>query len=125
MTGQITNLATSCVYISKRILKIAVSASPSTLFTLTLMKVMSPSKLPEGKYNQYRFKIFCSDASENYITYYSFTDYSKELTLYPDTQLIDLSWYNQQMVSANPLITLSEMSVNVITIKIGYYSDVI
>jgi hypothetical protein len=110
---------------SKRILKITLNVSPANLFTLVLKNVMSPSKLPEGKYNQYRFKLFCSDAAEDYISHYTFTDYSKELTLYPDTQLIDLSWYYQQIVSANPLITLSEKNTNVVTIRIGYYADVI
>lgn len=76
-TGQITNLATSCAYISKRILKIFVSNSAATLFTIKLKGVNSPSYLPNGKDNQYRFKLFTTtNVAEDGINYFSFEDSS-------------------------------------------------
>jgi len=76
-TGMSTNLATVCAYISKRILKITVGSSAATLFTLTLNNINSPSYLPNGKNNQYRFKLFTvTNAAEDGISYYSFADFS-------------------------------------------------
>ena len=75
--GDGTNLATNCVFISKRVLKISVNALSVNLFTLKIQNLKSPSFLPEGKYNQYRFTVFCSsDSAENDISHYSFIDFS-------------------------------------------------
>lgn len=76
-TGSSTNLATACAYISKRVLKITVNPSTATLFTITLTGINSPSYLPNGKDNQYRFKLFCvTNAAEDGISYFSFADFS-------------------------------------------------
>jgi hypothetical protein len=56
------NIATACVYISKRVLRITVGASTAQKFTIKLKNLKSPSYLPSGKNNQYRFNLFCVTA---------------------------------------------------------------
>jgi hypothetical protein len=63
-TGAGVNLATNCVYISKRVLKITVSPYTDQFFTLKIKNLKSPSYLPVGKNNQYRFNLFCVTASD-------------------------------------------------------------
>lgn len=125
VTSTATNLATACVFISQRILQITMGAVTNSLFTITIANIMSPSVLPSGKYNQYLFKLFVSDASLNYITYYSFTDYSATLSLTTNPNLIDLSWVYRNITSTDSLISLPLISNQVITVQIGYYSNVI
>lgn len=59
-----TNRLSACTFISKRILKMTLSANTGyNLHTLTLIGIYSPSKVPSGRYNQYRFKLFTSSAA--------------------------------------------------------------
>jgi len=52
VTGQTTNQATNCIFISKRILKITSNAIATTrLFTLTIGNIQTPSAIPSGKFN--------------------------------------------------------------------------
>ena len=56
-----TNILSECKFISKRVLKMTIGTTTNTdLHTLTLQDIYSPSKLPEGRNNQYRFKLFMS-----------------------------------------------------------------
>jgi hypothetical protein len=101
LTSGGSNLASACTFISQRILKISVVAtSTQQYFTLTLKNIQTPAYVPLGKFNQYRFKVFLSDASESTITYYSFTDNSKHLSLETNPNLIALSW-NYYSLSVN------------------------
>ena len=92
--------------------------------TLTLTGVYSPSKLPSGRNNQYRFKLFTS-AAETTLSYYSFTDHSQHLTLRPDDNLIDLSWMYLSISVSDSLVTLTDISEETFIIYMGYYSNVI
>ncbi len=57
------NLATACKYISKRILKITLSSDTGQYYTFVIKKLKSPSYLPSGKDNQYRFNMFLTSPS--------------------------------------------------------------
>lgn len=58
------NVLNACLFISKRVLKMTVNTGTShNLHTIKLKSIYSPSKLPEGKYNQYRFKLFMVDGT--------------------------------------------------------------
>lgn len=58
------NKLSACSFISKRVLRMTLSASTAhNLHTLTLTNIYSPSKVPAGRYNQYRFKLFTSSAA--------------------------------------------------------------
>lgn len=91
--GSVTNLASACVYISKRVLKITVGANGGQLYTLRISNLKSPSNIPSGKDNQYRFNLFLvTAADESGIGYYTFSDLSSPLTLVNDNSLVDLNW---------------------------------
>lgn len=62
-TGTGVNLATACTYISKRILKITLSSDAGLYYTFRLKKLKSPSFLPVGKDNQYRFNMFLTTSN--------------------------------------------------------------
>jgi hypothetical protein len=103
-TGSGTNLANLCKFISKRILKITVipHTPSSSLYKLIIKNLKSPSFLPTGKDNQYRFQVFCSSTSaETDISHYSFIDLSNELTLTTDETLLDLSWKSYDITQLN------------------------
>ncbi len=86
-------MATGCTYISKRVLKITVGAHNGQLYTIKIKNLKSPSYLPDGKHNQYRFNLFLvTAADESGIGYYSFSDLSSSFTLINDANLQDLSW---------------------------------
>jgi hypothetical protein len=126
VTGATTNYASACIFISQRILKITVSTiATQHLFSLRLMNLMTPASVPNGKFNQYRFKLFVSDAALAAITYYSFTDYSQHLTLTTNPNLIALSWNYYKLSVSNSLFSLSPITNQVITIQQGYYSNMI
>ena len=95
------------------------------LHTLMLKNLYSPSKLPEGRNNQYRFELFLTDATEEDFTYYTFTDHSHHLTLEPDSNLVDLSWLYFDITSDDSLITLTDQSSETYIIYMGYYSNVL
>lgn len=122
-----TNKLSACQFISKRILKMTLSAATSyNLHTLILNNIYSPSKVPDGRYNQYRFKLFMStDATQSDIIRFSFTDYSKFLTLVPDSTLIDLSWKYYDIGVSDSLVTLTDITSQTFIIYIGYFSNVI
>ena len=104
----------------------SISATTShNAHTLTLSNLNSPSKLPEGRNNQYRFKLFKADGSEEDITHYTFTDHSKHLTLEPDSNLIDLSWKYYDIEAVDSLISLTDISDQTFLVYMGYYSNVI
>lgn len=108
VTGSSTNLATACVYISKRVLKITVGAHNGQLYTVTIKNLKSPSSLPSGKNNQYRFNLFCVTAvDESGIDYYTFADFSSPLTLINDANLEDLSWKSYSFTQQSELISLA------------------
>jgi len=125
VTGSSTNLATSCTFISQRILKIVVSSVTNRYFSLRLMNIPTPASVPSGKYNQYSFKIFASAVAQASVSYYSFTDYSQYLTLQTNPNLISLSWNYYSLAVTNSLFTLTALTNQVITVQIGYYSNVI
>ena len=50
-TGQTTNYATACTFISQRILRIDLSSVTQQYFTLTLMNINTPAAVPNGKFN--------------------------------------------------------------------------
>lgn len=53
------NVISECQFISKRVLKMTINDTTGhNLHTLSLKNLKSPSKLPEGRFNQYRFKLF-------------------------------------------------------------------
>ena len=109
-SGAVTNLATACVYISKRVLKITVGAHSGQLYTLKIKNLKSPSYLPEGKNNQYRFNLFCvSAADESGISHYTFADFSSPLTLINDVNLVDLSWKSYFFTQISELINLNSL----------------
>ena len=62
-TGQTTNYATTCTFISQRILKIDLNAVTQRYFTLTLMNINTPAAVPIGKFNEYKFKLFVGGSS--------------------------------------------------------------
>ena len=62
-TGQTTNYATACTFISQRVLRIDVGSVTQQLFTLTLMNINTPAAVPVGKFNEYRFKLFKASAN--------------------------------------------------------------
>jgi len=63
-TGQTTNQASNCIFISKRILKVTSNAIATTrLFTLTVGNINSPSAVPSGKFNEFKFKIYMPNAA--------------------------------------------------------------
>ena len=57
-TGQTTNYASACTFISQRILRIDLNSVTQQYFTLTLMNINTPAAVPIGKFNEYRFKLF-------------------------------------------------------------------
>ena len=89
------------------------------------MNIMTPASIPTGKFNQYRFKIFVSDGSQAAITYYSFTDYSQHLSLTANPNLISLSWNYYTLSVSDSLLSLSQITNQVITIQQGYYANII
>lgn len=102
------------------------TSTANNAHTLTLTNIYSPSKVPSGRYNQYRFKLFTSSTlAEPDITRFSFTDYSQYLTLKPDSTLIDLSWKYYGQTVSDSLFTLTDISDQTYIIYIGYYSNVI
>jgi hypothetical protein len=128
VTGTTVNRATACVFISQRILQITVSSITNNLFSLKLMNLMSPAAVPTGKFNQYRFKLFVADSISNtktQVTYYSFTDYTQYFSLTTNPSLISLSWNYWGISVSDSLVTLSSLANQVITVYIGYYSNVI
>jgi len=62
-TGMTTNYATACTFISQRILRIDVGSVTQQLYTLTLMNINTPAAVPNGKFNEYRFKLFKAGSS--------------------------------------------------------------
>lgn len=124
-TGMATNLATACTFISQRILKISVSAITTQLFTLTLKNINTPAAVPEGKFNQYRFKLFLAGASEATVSMFSFTDYSQHLTLSTNPSLISLSWKYYSLAVADSKVALSALDGQVITVQQGYFGRVV
>ena len=62
-TGQTTNYAAACTFISQRVLRIDLGSVTQQLFTLTLMNINTPAAVPVGKFNQYRFKLFKTASS--------------------------------------------------------------
>lgn len=126
VTGSATNLATSCVYISKRVLKMTIGSHNGQLYTVKIKNLKSPSYLPDGKNNQYRFNMFCVLASdESGISHYTFTDFSSPLTLINDANLVDLSWKSYSFTQVNELINLNSLDGQALTIYTGYYSSII
>lgn len=125
VTNTLTNLATACVFISQRMLKITVSIVTNRYFSLKLMNIQTPAAVPNGKYNQYKFKLFAADSSQLAMTYYSFTDYSQHLTLTTNPSLISLSWNYYSLSVSDSLFTLTPITNQVITVQMGYYSNVI
>lgn len=125
VTGASTNLASSCTFVSQRILKIAVASITNRYFSLKLMNIPTPAAVPSGKYNQYSFKLFTALAAQSSVTYYSFTDYSNYLTLQTNPNLISLSWNYYSLTATYSLFTLTALTNQVITVQIGYYSNVI
>lgn len=126
LTAGGSNLATACKFISQRILKISVTATTNQrYFTLKLNNIQTPAAVPSGKFNQYRFKVFVSDATESTITYYSFTDNSQHLSLTTNPNLIALSWNYYSLSVNDGLLSYTAQANQVITIQKGYYSKVI
>lgn len=125
VTGQTTNLATTCTFISQRMLKITLNTATNRYFTLSLMNINTPASVPSGKFNQYRFSLFLAGASENTVSYYSFTDFSPHLTLTTNPALISLSWNQYTLSVSNSLFTLTPQTNQVITVQQGYYSRVV
>ena len=123
-TNVLTNVATSCTFISQRILKIVLSGVTNQLYTLTLANINTPASVPSGKFNQYRFKLFVAGSSETTVTHYTFTDYSQHLTLATNPNLVSLTWNYYSLSVANSLFTLTPLN-QVITVQQGYYSNVI
>jgi hypothetical protein len=120
-----TNYASACTFISQRILKIDVSAVTFQYFTLLLMNINTPAAVPSGKFNQYRFRLFLAGASEQTVSYYSFTDYSQHLTLATNPALIALSWNQYSLTVSASLFTLTSLGAQVITVQQGYFSTVV
>ena len=122
-----TNRLSACDFISKRVLKMTISTSSSYRYhTLTLTGLYSPSKVPTERYNQYRFALFTSStAAATDVNRYSFTDLSKQLTLIPNSNLIDLSWKYYSIAVSDSLVTLTDISTSTFIVYIGYYSNVI
>lgn len=126
VTSTSTNLASACTFISQRILKIDVGAITNQLFTITLNNVKTPPAVPEGKFNQYRFKMFVADASQNTVTYYTFTDFSPHFTLTANPALVSLSWNSYGLSVSDSFFTLTPAAANeVIIVQKGYYSKVV
>lgn len=63
VSGSATNLASTCNFISQRMLKITVNAITNNLFTLRLKNIQTPAAVPSGKFNQYKFKLFVSNTA--------------------------------------------------------------
>ena len=124
-TGQTTNYATACTFISQRILRIDLNSVTQQYFTLTLMNINTPAAVPIGKFNEDKFKLFLAGASENTVSRYSFTDYSHHLTLTTNPNLISLSWNYHSLTVSNSLFTLTSLGSQVITVQQGYYSKVV
>jgi len=124
-TSLTTNYATTCTFISQRILKIDLNPVTARYFTLRLMNIHTPAAVPNGKFNQYRFKLFLAGASEQTVSHYSFTDYSHHLTLTTNPALIALSWRYHSLSVSNSLFTLTALGNEVITVQQGYYSKVV
>lgn len=124
-TGQTTNYATACTFISQRILKIDLSSVTQQYFTLTLMNINTPAAVPAGKFNEYRFKLFKAGSLETTVSHYSFTDYSHHLTLTTNPALISLSWNYHSLTVTDSLFTLTSLGSQVITVQQGYYSNVV
>lgn len=102
------------------------AATSYNLHTVILTGIYSPSKVPDGRYNQYRFKLFMStDSTQSDIIRFSFTDYSKHLTLVPDSTLIDLSWKYYSISVIDSFVSLTDISTQTFIIYIGYFSNVI
>jgi hypothetical protein len=108
-TGMTTNYATACTFISQRILRIDLNAVTAQFFTLRLMNIHTPAAVPNGKFNQFRFKLFLAGASEQTVSYYSFTDYSQHLTLTTNPALISLSWRYHSLSVSSSLFTLTAL----------------
>lgn len=125
VSGVSTNLATSCTFISQRILQIALNTATNQYFSLTLMNINTPAAIPSGKFNQYRFKLFLAGAGQTSVSYYSFTDYSQHLTLTTNPALISLSWNYYSLSVTDSLFTLTSLTNQVITVQQGYYSKVV
>jgi hypothetical protein len=126
VTGSSTNLATACTFISQRILQITLSVNTNRLYTITLMNILTPAAVPNGKFNQYRFSVFVTTTgSQTAITYYAYTDYSQYLTLTTNPLLISLSWNYYSLSVTNSFFTLTPLTNQVITVQIGYYSNVV
>lgn len=114
------------MYISKRVLKITVDAHNGQLYTLKIKNLKSPSYIPSGKNNQYRFNLFCViDADESGISHYTFADFSNALTLLNDANLVDLSWKSYSFIQHSELINLNSLNNQILTIFIGYYSSIV
>jgi hypothetical protein len=125
-TGSGTNLASSCKYISKRLLKITVGTNGDQLYTIKLKNLKSPSYLPSGRNNQYRFNLFCVSAvDESGVGHFSFSDLSSPLTLANDNSLVDLSWNYYSFLQQTELIQLSLITSQALTIYTGYYSSIV
>jgi hypothetical protein len=126
VTVSAANLATACVYISKRVLKITVGSHNGQLYTVKINNLKSPSYLPDGKNNQYRFNLFCVSATdETTISHYTFADFSSPLTLINDANLVDLSWKSYSFTQVNELINMNSLEGQALTIFTGYYSSII
>lgn len=106
-------------------LKITLNTATNRYFTLSLMNINTPASVPSGKFNQYRFSLFLAGASENTVSYYSFTDFSPHLILTTNPALISLSWNQYTLSVSNSLFTLTPQVNQVITIQQGYYSRVV
>lgn len=125
-TNSATNLATACVYISKRVLKITVGSHNGQLYTVKIKNLKSPSYLPSGKNNQYRFNLFCvTAADESGISHYTFADFSSPLTLINNVNLVDLSWKSYSFTQVSELINLNSLGTQALTIYTGYYSSIV
>lgn len=107
-------------------LKITVGAHNGRLYTIKIKNLKSPSSLPSGKNNQYRFNLFCvSAADESGISRYTFSDLSSPLTLMNDNNLVDLSWNYYSFTQQNEIIDMNLITNQAFTIFTGYYSSIV
>jgi|JI6StandDraft_1071083.scaffolds.fasta_scaffold03695_18 hypothetical protein len=123
VSGGSTNLATACVYISQRVLKITASTDAGTSYTLTLNSIKSSPFMPSGLQNSIRFFIFLTTAStELSISDYSYQDKSAALSLIQNTALIDLSWISYTVVQSGAALGLTQTATATVNVYIGYFT---
>lgn len=122
-SGSSTNLATACVFISQRILKITSSTDAGTSYTITLNGIKASPFMPSGLQNSIRFYIYLTAAAnEAAISDYSYQDKTSALSLIQNNALIDLSWISYTVNQNGAALGLTQTASPTVNVFIGYFT---